>query len=174
MSRKPFSNPHPSELSPKTSDAVRSPQLQEAELRKKIEDLLEKKDVNKALELINHSRIQSATLTSARAVCMLRLGKAREVVAMLRPHVIMDLHVRKETPTAFKINFATALLLDGNVSGCVRLLGEMNEEDHPEVQKLRAAIRQWEKRLPLWRRLCWYLGDDPSTPVTLDFEPGTL
>ena len=74
-----------------------------------------------------------------------------------------------------RLNYATALLLARNVSGCVALLKEVNQEQVAYVGKLRAAIERWRRSLGWWRRLAfdWY-GAEPSKPVTLDFQPGEL
>jgi hypothetical protein len=74
----------------------------------------------------------------------------------------------------FLTNFATALLMDHNVSGCVSALGAARDEPNPSVQRLRDAIRKWKAGLSLWQKICWYWGDTPGSPIELGFPPGEI
>ena len=81
---------------------------------------------------------------------------------------------REEVPTAFKINFATALLADHKVSGCLDVLSEIQNDAHPAVKQLRAAIKDWKNHLNLWDRIDWSFGGEPARPLTLDWPLGEL
>jgi hypothetical protein len=109
-------------------------------------------------------------------VCLLRLGNAQRAIELFRGLVLGPggLVLRRDVPTAFKTNFATALLMDGNVAGCTSVLASLREEDHPAVRKLRAAVRRWQEAMSLWERVCWHFGSPPNRPVELGFEPGDL
>ena len=75
----------------------------------------------------------------------------------------------------FKANYATALALAKNASGCLSVLAEISHEQDDYVQKLLAAVHRWQRSLG-WRQrfsLRWY-GKEPDTVVTLDFQPGQL
>lgn len=124
--------------------------------------------------LINSPRDQR--LHNARAVCLLRLGRAEQAVHLLRCLVLKPggLLVRADIPTVYKTNFATALLLNDHPSGCSGLLNEVSDESNPAVIKLRLALKKWERGLNLWHRLWWRLGriEPANRPVTIDFEPG--
>ena len=115
---------------------------------------------------------------NARAVRLLREGRVEEAVSILRTIVLKGgcTWMRPEVPNVFKRNYATALLMSGNPSGCVEVLGEMRDESNPRVQQLRAAIRRWEKTLSLLQWLDWRTGwiNPNGRPVTLDFEPGEI
>ncbi len=82
--------------------------------------------------------------------------------------------MRPDLPTVYKANYATALLMAGHPSGCLEILGEINNGAHPSVERLREAIRRWEAGLSFWQRLNWRIGKIEPTgrPVQLAFAPG--
>lgn len=84
------------------------------------------------------------------------------------------IYLKDDVPDKFRINFATALLLRGNVSGCKQLLKELSDRKSPRLQRLRAAIKAWKKTLSIWQRLDLVLGGEPKRVVELDFEPGEV
>ena len=51
------------------------------------------------------------------------------------------IHVRSDVPAVFKTNLAVALLMTGNMEGCLSALAEVREE-HPAVRKLKAGIQK--------------------------------
>ena len=132
----------------------------------------------KALDVLNAHSEASEELRNARGVCLMRLGHYEEALSLYRMLVLMpgSIWMRPETPLHFKTNFATALLLAGLHNGALEVLHAINQEDDPTVQKLRAALREWEKQLPLLRKLDWWVSRVApfNRPVTLDFEPGTF
>ena len=71
-------------------------------------------------------------------------------------------------------NFATALLLAHNVSGCLSALGAVRDEQNPAVQRLRGAIRRWKEGLSMWQRIRWFWGDTPGGPIELGVPPGEI
>jgi len=82
--------------------------------------------------------------------------------------------MRPDLPTVYKTNYATALLLSGHPSGCLEMLAEIKDEQNPTVQRLRAAIKNWESRLTFLQKLNWWFGhiEPTNRPVTIDFEAG--
>lgn len=115
-------------------------------------------------------------LQDALGVCLLRRGHAAEAVRLYRDLVLAPgcTWMKPDLPTAFKLNYATALLLDGRPSGCLAMLSEINQSDHPTVIRLRTAIEAWERTLDWWPWLNWKLGriDPYDKPVRIDFPPG--
>lgn len=117
-------------------------------------------------------------LRNALGVALMRLGRSREAVEVFRNFVMAPgtSYLRQEVPTLYKFNFATALLLNGNPGGCLNVMAEIGHADHPEARKLKRTIAQWQKKLPLWARLNWWLYRiQPSdVSVTFDTPPGQL
>jgi hypothetical protein len=105
----------------------------------------------------------------------LRLGDAQGAVGVLRSLVLgMGVALKPDAPAVFKTNFATALLLENNVSGCLSALAEVHDAQDPAVIRLRAAIQRWKKNLSFREKVQWYLGGQPARKVDLDFPPGDL
>jgi hypothetical protein len=115
---------------------------------------------------------------NVRGVHAMREGNIDEAVSILRSLVMPPgcTWTRPDAPNMFKRNFATVLLLAGHPSGCLELLAEMRDEQHPRVQELRAAIKRWEKTLSFFQWLNWRTGwiEPANRPVTLDFVPGEI
>ena len=121
------------------------------------------------------SRDESEWARNARGVCLMRLGQHAAAVDALRGlAVAQHLSLKPEAPTIFKVNFATALLLSGNVNGGLTALADVRDEQHPMVQKLRAAIERWKASMSFWKRLNWRMGGEIEHPFTLDFPPGEV
>lgn len=152
---------------PKSPEAV--------ELLNKVEVLLREEQTQKALDLIRRSRVSSDWVTNAVGVCLLRLGQVQPAVDVLRGLVLaVGVHLKPDAPAVFKTNFATALLLADNVSGCLSALADVNDEQNPTVQRLRAAVRGWKEGLTFWQKVQWYMGGHPARKVELAFTPGDL
>src|SRR5579884_2461658 len=142
-------------------------------LREEIEKLLQAGQPKKALDMLARSKDQSPWSTNAVAVCLLRLGQAEQAVELFRNLVLSgSLFLRPDVPTAWKVNFAIALLMTDNLPGCIQVLRDIHEENHPSVQRLRQAVREWEKELSLWEKIQWHLGGQPARRVRLDCPPG--
>lgn len=146
------------------------------ELLDKVGQLLEEGQAAKALELIAHAKVQSPWIKNALGVCQLRLGKSKLAVDVFRSLVLSagGLTFRDDVPTVFIVNFAVALLMDGNLEGCLSALAGIQERDHPSMLKLQAAIERWKSQLTLWQRLGWILGGAPRANIKLEFPPGDL
>src|SRR5262249_22343553 len=126
----------------KTSPADRAPEV--AGLLSKVANLLGDGKPGAALAQINRTALRSPWVTNAAAVCPLRAGNAKAGVETFRGLVLAPggLVVRDDVPAVFKVNFATALLADGNLAGGLRALAEIRE-DHPAVSQIREAVRRW-------------------------------
>ncbi|MEZ6112597.1 MAG: tetratricopeptide repeat protein [Pirellulaceae bacterium] len=128
-----------------------------------------------AIDLLNTSN-QDSHARNLIGVCLMRVGNFGEAARVLRKLVLQPgaTWMRRDIPNVYKSNFATALLLDGHPAGCLEMLAELNDPSSPAGQRLRAAIRQWEKTLSFSAWLNWRFGRiEPSGfPVQLDFEPG--
>jgi hypothetical protein len=142
----------------------------------KVDKLLREGQPKRALEIISRAKINSPWVTNAAGVCQLRLGNAKVAVDVFRGLVLASggLILRQDIPAAFKTNYATALLAMDNLAGCLGVLAEVRDEDHPGAQRLRAAVQRWKQDLTLWQKIQWYTGGQPARPVTLDFPPGDL
>lgn len=111
-------------------------------------------------------------VVNARGVCLLRLGRVFEAVETLKPLVYAPNSITplRDAHPLFRANFATALLLDGNAEGFDGALGDIRDDSHPYVSRLRAAVRR--ARGPLWMRVL-FLGLAGKS-IALDFPPGAV
>lgn len=153
---------------------TREPEL--VELLGKVAALLQESQPQKALKLVSHCKLKSPWVTNAMAVCLLRLQTPAEAANMLRGLVLASggVTIRRDAPTVFTTNFATALLACGNVEGCLDALHDIRNEQDPVAAQLLAAVARWKKGLSLWQRLRWILGEQPDQPVAMDFPLGNL
>jgi len=117
------------------------------------------------------TRNSSDELQNLAAVCLMRMGKAEEALTMLRRLVlpseglVMEAHV----PAKYKVNFATALLLSGNLGGCLATLREIG--DDPSAKRLAERIAQWKSSLGTMDKIRLVMGSDPKSMPTID-PPG--
>ena len=127
-----------------------------------------------ALDLLRRYGISSEELRNAYGVCLMRTGELAKAVEAYRDLVIdrSGVCLKPEAPAVFKTNFATALLLTNNVSGCLSVLKEVGPAQHPAVIRLRAAIARWRCSLGWRQRIAFALyGKEPGKPVLLDGPP---
>lgn len=140
----------------------------------RVEALLQQQEVVQALDLLDRARSSSPWAVNARGVCLLRLGQAQRALELFRGLALGGFGLRPDAPLPFKTNYATAQLLSGDLTGCIVTLGQVRNEAHPAVQRLRAALRQWRQGLPFWSKVRWALGGEVDRPVTLGFSAGEL
>src|SRR5262249_18373173 len=154
-------------------DAADARQPEVADLLRKVEKFLEEGKPAAALERIARSRISSPWLENATGVCQLRLGNPAGAIDTFRRLVLAPggLILRGDVPTPFKVNFATALLMDGNLSGGLQVLAELREEC-PAARAIRDAVRRWKGGMTFWQRLWMAFGGQPPRPLPLDFPLG--
>jgi hypothetical protein len=130
-----------------------------------------------AMEFLRKYGTGSLELSDAYGVALMRMGEASKAVEVYRGICLFPGSVcfKVDLPTGVITNFATALLLDKNVTGCLALLDELHQEQDPSVRRLRAAIDRWRHSLSWWNRIaCAWFGADLDLPVTLDYPPGEL
>ena len=126
-------------------------------------------------------RIQAAgdgppEVRNAHAVCLLRLGKPEAAVTLLRRLVLPNdtMSIDEDIPDKYKLNFATALLMEGNLAGYQNALAALQDPQHPTAERLRAAVAGWRKRLSFSQRIGLAMGFVPDVPIELGFPPGEI
>jgi hypothetical protein len=133
---------------------------------REVQGLLDAGRPGEALERISRSQPGSLWLANAAAVCRLRLGDPTAALGTLRGLVVTGgLFLRDDVPAVLKVNFAAALIADGNLSGGLRTLGEIGDRAHPAVAEVRDAVRRWEAGMTFWQRLWWSFGGAPPRPL---------
>jgi hypothetical protein len=128
-----------------------------------------------ALVALNGSAVVSPWVENARGVCLLRLGRARQAVDVLRGLVFDTTRMgfRPDADPVFEANYATSLLLAGNADSFEGILGGIRDRRHPAVVKLADAVRRWRASFTWgeWLRACF---GGAARPLVLDFPPGDL
>ncbi|HWB11817.1 MAG TPA: hypothetical protein VG826_21485 [Pirellulales bacterium] len=139
----------------------------------RVETELNDGNPEQALAAVSRAKFNSPWAINARATCLLRLGQYQDAVDLLRGLVLGTggIVYRQDVPTVFQANFATALLAVGNLSGCLSMLKNIKDRQHPAVREVQAAIDRWSRDLPIWQKLRWRLGGEPAPPA-LDFPLG--
>ncbi len=141
-----------------------------------VRSLLEQGRPEAALEMVNHSGQKSPPWQNARAVCLMRLGKAEEAIRVLRTIVFPagSIYPPDDVPALYKANFVSAMLLIHSVETVMPVLEHLKDESHPYVRQLLTAVRYWHKGLTFREKLLWALGWYPCRPIPFDFQPGGL
>ncbi|MCA9145604.1 MAG: hypothetical protein H6823_06850 [Planctomycetaceae bacterium] len=138
--------------------------------------LIAKGDYENAYGLLKHEGSREPLMVNAKGVCLLRLGRYVEAADLFRNMVLAPgcMWIRKESPTCYKLNFATALLLAGHPSGCRDILAEINDDTNPTVIALRDTIKRWVSGLSFWQKVNWWTGkiEPANCRPTIDFPPG--
>lgn len=154
---------------------TRNPETND-ELLLRVDALLEEGKVEEAIRMLRGRGLDAPALRNAMGVCLMRAGKPQAAVEVYRDLLVIPggVSLKLDAPLLHKVNYATALLLAGNVSGCRTILDDLRNDGHPSVARLRAAIAAWRRTLGVFERLrCALLGEAPR-PVTLDFPPGEV
>jgi tetratricopeptide (TPR) repeat protein len=114
----------------------------------------------------------SPMVANALAVCDMRQGEPLKAADRLRRIVATpDGKGPRENPLAAWVrNYATALLLCGDVKGCRRVLGWNREHQDIRAERIEAAAEAYTDSLSFGQRM----GLAAKPPVTLGFEPGEL
>jgi len=142
----------------------------------RVKQMLSQGQAEQALDLLNRSGGDSPAVRNARGVCLLRMGKLDAAKNIFRDLVFPDgaLAIPQRTPTVFRTNYITALLLLDNLITGISLLYQIRDETHPEVINLKFVIREWKRTFPWWRRLPMLIGYYPARSLRLGSEPGRL
>ena len=154
---------------------TRSP-VDVATVLSRVRHMLDNEQVENASAVLADSGQNSPAIENAKGVCLLRLGRLEAAMRIFRDLVFPGgaFSIPDDTPTLFRVNYVTALLLLDNLVVGIQLLREIPEKHHPLVQQLKAAVRRWKQSLPWWRRMLLPLGFYPDKPIRLDFLPGAL
>jgi hypothetical protein len=141
-----------------------------------VRELLDQGRPGEALNYITRSGNESPEMENARGVCLLRLGRFDEAIAVLRDITYGDLPgIPGDTPALFQANFAVAVLGANHAKDAALAIADrLQGSEHPEAARLKAAVRQWKKSLgPLGRFRC-RVGLYPAKPVPLDKHAGAV
>ncbi|WP_437224287.1 hypothetical protein SH661x_003566 [Planctomicrobium sp. SH661] len=142
----------------------------------KVQELLNAGRVQEALQLASGRGSGGPAIRNAIAVCQMRLGKPDDAVRTLRSAFIAQgsTNFRENVPEIYRVNFATALALMGNLSGALSTLRELENPTTAEAAQLLEAIRRYEKQLsfPAW--IFWKAGLSGESPLDLGEQPGTI
>lgn len=143
---------------------------------KDVQSFLDRKQVQDALASLGRNRTASPWLQNAQGVCQLRLGNINGAIEIFARLVLSNggVVVRRDVPTIFLANYATALLASGNLPGCQWILNEIQEKSHPSAERVRDAIKRWRAGLTLWQRFLLALNGETKMPPVLDFPLGDL
>jgi len=137
--------------------------------------LAHRNELQSAIELLTSAGTDVAT-RNALGVCLLRAGKIDNALRIFRGFVLGSGGVseRSDSPAIYKRNFATTLLLAGQVAGCLDTLRNSGDPEHPRAVEIRTAIKRWERSLSFFRRWDWKLNqiEPRNRRVEIDFVPG--
>jgi len=137
--------------------------------------LLEQGHPDRALDVIDHNDQNSTWMKNARAVCLLRLGKAQDAIRVLADITFQgNICIPSDTPAVYQTNFATALLIANNKEGAIDIIDRLHENHEPLVEKLANAVDKWRKGLTLVQKVLCKIGIFPGGRIQIDFCPGDL
>jgi Flp pilus assembly protein TadD len=141
----------------------------------RVRALLNEGKTDEAVEALRRVNAKPPMLENARGVCLLRLGKVPEALRIFRGLMYPQGNVAyaPDAPPSLKVNFATALLLTGDVIDGLAVLKEVNAA-HPAAGRVWNAYRRWRKTLNPINRLLALVGLPPARPVAMDFPVGEL
>ena len=144
------------------------------EVLARVQSLLHEGQPNKAIELLSRCRMGNPELSNAYEFCLLRAGELDKAVDVYQGLCLNgSVCFKPGSSTLHLVNYATALLLKGNVSGCLAALHRAPDPSHPAAQRLLDAIQRWQRSLGWVQRLRMALASyRPAKPVELGFEPG--
>ncbi|TWU62763.1 hypothetical protein [Crateriforma conspicua] len=112
---------------------------------------------------------------NARAVCLMRLERIDEALEIFRRIALSPgtCVLRGDLPDEIKLNYASALLVKGQLIGALDVLDELSDPDQWTAIQIRCVLLDWERSLPWWKRILWRAGRlEFATPISVDFELG--
>jgi hypothetical protein len=142
-----------------------------------VRQLLEAGRTAEARDVVLGIKARTPELQNALGVCWLRLGETAKAIDLYRTMVLVDGGVcfRPNAPDNAVINYATALLLAGNMAGCEATLDANRQVNGSGAARLREAIANWKRSLGVFRRLMLVLGSgDPGARVPLEHPLGEI
>lgn len=139
-----------------------------------VRKLVDEDNAREALDVIAKFGANSAEMRNAYGVCLMRAGDLDKAIETYRGLCVGEgVNLRSDAPPVHLTNFATALLLKGNLTGCLDILHHLQGSPHPAAARLQAAIDRWRQSLTWWQRLGLSTGAyEPRKPVDLGFPPG--
>ena len=140
-----------------------------------VRELLNQGRPQDALMFIEHLGQKTPVMENARGVCLIRLGKFEQAISVLREVAFQGyICMPSDTPVLYQMNFAIAMLVSNRKDGAFSILNKLDEKEHPQIAKLKDAIRRWVKSLNFVEKCCYHIGLYPNKPVTIDFPPGEV
>jgi WD40 repeat protein len=136
--------------------------------------LLGTQEVAAVDRLLGSAVADRTVLANVEGVYLLRLGRVEEALAQFR-RLASGEPAGLQGPLVVRTNYATALLLLGDVEGCVAILAaaRARRETSETCVRLESCLRAWRGSLPWWKKLT--LKFLPARqPVPLDFPPGEI
>jgi hypothetical protein len=140
-----------------------------------VRDLLDRNRSEEALSFLDRHGPETPEVENARAVCLLRLGRLSDAIAILRDITFRGhMNIPDDTPLRFQLNFATAMLMINFKDGAMAVMDRLKRQTDPQAVQLREAIDRWRESLGLIGRLGCCVGLYPRQPVELGFPPGRV
>lgn len=140
-----------------------------------VRELLNQNRPHDALKFIEHLGQKTPAMENARGVCLMRVGRIEEAIAVLRDVVFREyVCMPSDTPALYQMNFATAMLLCNRKEGAFPILDTLDEKEYPQTAKLKDATRRWYGGLNFFQKCCHRMGLYPNEPVAIDFPPGEI
>ncbi len=166
----------PLSIAPTKTASDRPAAVGDAAVMARVGQLLDAGRPDEARAYILRHKPIDPVLNNALGVCLLRLGQTEAAMKLFRGMAIGPggVSLRSDVPDVVKTNFATSLLLMGEVAGCQSALSEVHDANDPNARRLNEAVRKWIRGLSLLQKLSWYCGGQVKKPVTLDFPPGAI
>ncbi|MEI7837442.1 MAG: hypothetical protein WCK05_13670 [Planctomycetota bacterium] len=128
-----------------------------------------------ALDMLARHPEGGPEILNMRGVCLLRTGKASKALDLFRPLVFPGgFCLDTSAPLIYLTNYATALLLVGNVLIACETIAQVPDQRHEAVLRLRGALARWKNGLNFFRRILLPLGLYPDVPVELDSPIGDI
>jgi len=141
----------------------------------RIRELLSQDRLDDTLDYLDHIGQTTPEFQNARAVCLMRLGKAELAVSILRKLVFREfICIPSDTPVLYLMNFATAMLVANYKDGAIPILKKLDTRRYPQAAQLKMALNRWVKGLNFAEKCYYHLGIYPGKPVRLDFPLGQI
>ncbi len=133
-------------------------------------EMLDQGQAQAALDVLDSCGQSSRIIQNAKGVCMMRLGRYELAVKVFRDLAFPggSLTIPDETPTVFRSNYATSLMLMDNVVTGMQILGQIPDRQHPAVVQLKGAVRAWKRSLSWLARIGLAVGITPQKPFSMD------
>ena len=137
--------------------------------------LLHDSRADRAIELLRGRNDAAHILRNALGVCLMRAGQIHEAEMLFRQLNLRadGVTLRDDVPPVFHLNYATALLLNGDVRTCEAVLATVPIAT-PGARRVATAIAQWKNGRTRWDRIRMWFGARTSRPIPFIDRPGEL